>query len=245
MEKHSGMDSFRILKRNFERSFKNRGLIETFGFATATIFSYIQDLTPSRRKAIALQKDAGLEFDDKYGVDTHGIIRLSALHVDGKNWVYGGKYEPIHFVDFGQLLEPLNIPYGQFLFVDFGSGKGRALLLAAALPFKKIIGIEFSDALTSIAKNNLFRYPKELKACKDIEFVVVDAAEYDLPYEPLVLYFFNPFKRPVMKQVVNNVTRTFQAYPRRIVVLYFSPYQAHLWDNIGFLEKVKDTCLFR
>lgn len=161
--------------------------------------------------------------------------------------MYGAKYEPIHCVDFSQFLEPLGIPYGHFLFVDFGSGKGRAVLLASALPFKKIIGIEFSDALTATAKKNLFRYPNELKKCKDIEFVVVDAAEYDLPYEPLVLYFFNPFKRPVMKQVVNNVTRTFEAYPRRIVVVYFSPYQSDLWDKIGFLEKVKDTkglCLY-
>ncbi len=69
----------------------------------------------------------------------------------------------------------------------------------------------------------------------------MDAVEYYLPEEPLVLYFFNPFRRPVMSQVIDNVAASFRKKPRRIVVLYFTPDYAYLWDSVGFLTKVRST----
>jgi hypothetical protein len=44
-----------------------------------------------------------------------------------------------------------------------------------------------------------------------------------------------------MARVVDNVAALFQKQPRRIVVLYFTPDYADLWDNIIFLKKVKAT----
>jgi hypothetical protein len=33
----------------------------------------------------------------------------------------------------------------------------------------------------------------------------MDAAEYDLPQDPLVLYFYNPFLEPLMQDVIDRV----------------------------------------
>src|ERR1700719_3166712 len=42
-----------------------------------------------------------------------------------------------------------------YTFVDIGAGKGRALLLAAELPFRKVIGVELSEELARIAQKNI------------------------------------------------------------------------------------------
>src|SRR5467141_2659040 len=76
-------------------------------------------------------------------------------------------------------------------FIDFGSGKGRMLLLAAAYGFRQLRGIELRKELHDQACRN-FHQCHNLHSCS-IESVHVDAAEYEFPNEKLVLFFFNPF----------------------------------------------------
>jgi SAM-dependent methyltransferase len=157
--------------------------------------------------------------------------------VIGINWIYGVRYEAVNQSLFVQVIKELSIPYEKFVFVDFGSGKGRALLLAAGFPFKRIVGIEYCDDLNRIARQNLLRYPNASKLCKDIDLVSMDAAEYRLPNEPLVLFFYNPFERLVMEKVVKNVADSFQLNRRRVVIVYLTPEYADLWDNVWFLKR--------
>ena len=44
-------------------------------------------------------------------------------------------------------------PHGiqDYTFLDIGSGKGRVLMLASDAPFRHIVGVELSPALTAIA----------------------------------------------------------------------------------------------
>ena len=76
---------------------------------------------------------------------------------------------------------------GHHLFIDFGSGKGRALLLASELPFKKIVGIEFSPPLHEIARANWRNYLSATQRCKAVELLCLDVVEYAIPPEPAVM----------------------------------------------------------
>ena len=67
-------------------------------------------------------------------------------------------------------------------FVDFGSGKGRAILVASRLPFRKVIGVEYSEPLTKIAQENISIFRKHHTIC-DIEAVWADAA-WTFPFPP-------------------------------------------------------------
>ncbi len=67
-------------------------------------------------------------------------------------------------------ISSLLIDYRQFVFVDFGFGKGTALLLATEFPFKRIIGVEFSPELHRIAEENIKRFPKN----SDYSFEIFD-----------------------------------------------------------------------
>jgi len=43
----------------------------------------------------------------------------------------------------------------EFTFVDVGAGMGRAMLLAARMPFRAVVGAELNPALAKIAQRNL------------------------------------------------------------------------------------------
>jgi SAM-dependent methyltransferase len=136
-------------------------------------------------------------------------------------------------------LNAVSIPHEQFIFIDFGSGKGRTLLLAARFPFRKVIGVEYCAQLNEVARRNVRKFPVSARQCQEIEIVEADATEFPIPDEPLVLFLNNPFAEPVMARVVNNMAVSFRRRPRRILVIYFWPYLARLWKETGFLKRLQ------
>jgi len=178
-----------------------------------------------------------VEFDRSWGVHTCGRVTPNKSDVVGANWVHGAEYQGSNPVALEEVLRELPIPYDQFTFVDLGSGKGRALLVAARFPFRRILGVEYSAPLNDIAQRNLSCFPPAALRCPEIAVVCADAASVPIPDGPLVLFLFNPFERPVMTAVVDNVVTSFQQQPRRILVLYSNPVCADVWRNArGFQE---------
>ena len=56
---------------------------------------------------------------------------------------------------FRQIMRHVSLSAGEDVFVDYGSGKGRVVIMAAESPFRKVIGVEFSAQLHAIAKENV------------------------------------------------------------------------------------------
>ena len=98
----------------------------------------------SESVAVRADRRRGARFDRRYGVDTSGHIPLGKLGISSSNAVYGVPYEPVTPSYFSRMVESVTLAPGTHVFVDLGSGKGRALMLAASYPFKRIVGVEFS-----------------------------------------------------------------------------------------------------
>src|SRR3954471_2990982 len=62
-------------------------------------------------------------------------------------------YVPTDYETFERAMRHVEVK-PEDVFVDFGSGKGRIVILAAALPFRRVIGVEFSAQLHEIAFAN-------------------------------------------------------------------------------------------
>ena len=89
------------------------------------------------RKVIArLSRDTRThsQFDVAHGVDTDGDIggwtRLGDLHIASPNVVHGVNYCGVEPARFWRALLSVELRHEDFVFIDFGSGKGRAVLLA-------------------------------------------------------------------------------------------------------------------
>jgi SAM-dependent methyltransferase len=116
-----------------------------------------------------------------------------------------------------QVLNSLKITE-QDAIVDFGSGKGGALITFSRYPFAKITGVELSPDLVAIAEENLRR----LKI-RNIRMVVGDAADFTDLEEYNYFYFFNPFPGNIMRTVVKNIESSLKKKPRKATIIYFNP----------------------
>jgi hypothetical protein len=88
-------------------------------------------------------------------------------------------------------------------FIDYGSGKGRALLLASHYPFAQILGLEFAVELHHTALRNIQRYrSRVVQECKAIRLILADATQFRPPAGDLVVLFHNPFTRPLVEKVL-------------------------------------------
>lgn len=119
---------------------------------------------------------------------------------------------------------------GEYTFIDFGSGKGRMLLIAAKFGFRRACGIELREELHDQAELN-FRQCRHVGDCA-FESLHVDAANYEFHGEKLVVFFFNPFGTEVMAKVLANLAASLGSRARDVWVVLHDPSCAYLADNM-------------
>ena len=102
--------------------------------------------------------------------------------------------------------------------VDFGSGKGGALITFAKYPFSKIMGVELSPELIAIARKNM----KKL-GIGNVGTIVADAADFADLDGYNYFYFFNPFPPAIMRAVIKNISSSLARKPRKTIIIYFNP----------------------
>lgn len=185
----------------------------------------------------------GWTFDRKFGVHTSGCVRQPEPSVEGSKAELGRPYDGSNPGHFKRIVQNLGIMYEDYAFVDFGSGKGRVLLLAAAFPFRSVTGVEWSQELHEIAQRNVDTYTGP-RTSNRVESFCMDAREFQIPSGNLVLYFFNPFGDEVMARVIDNVRSSFHQSPRDIVLVYMNPRHRELFDRFDFLETTADKGWF-
>lgn len=157
-------------------------------------------------------------WDAWHDVETIGFAPVNKLTAVSGNSIHAVNYEP--FDSTSAYIKELGVDYRNFGFIDFGSGKGRALLEAAAFPFKWVKGVEFTRELHDIAERNIRQYRMGRVRCSDIRSVLCDAENFDIPTDPLVIFFFNPFTGPVMEKVIANIEQSYRDAPRDIFIIY-------------------------
>lgn len=128
----------------------------------------------------------------------------------------------------------LEKPLEKNLFVDFGSGKGAAIIHAKELGFSKTIGIEFAKELHEQAVKNI-----EALKLDNVESMYADATSYELPNDISVIYFFNPFDEFVMQKVIDNILAQKSSFKNDVYVIYGNASCNILRKNFQLLHEVK------
>jgi SAM-dependent methyltransferase len=188
---------------------------------------------------LRLERRADREWDREHGIDTCGVTHLGHLEVEGENLAQGVEYDPTPVRLLAETLRRLPGAEG-FTFVDYGSGKGRVLFVAAEFPFRRLIGVEFARELHDAAVRNLASYRNPRQRCREIRPVLGDALRFAIPDEPCVLYFCTPFKAPLVRKVLDLVAASYAQNPRPMYVVYAfeSPYHLALYGAINGFTRV-------
>jgi hypothetical protein len=182
-------------------------------------------------------------FDERFGVETSGLIyelpsgHQHDLHTNGYFAVAPSVFHAI----MRAMLEQLHLDFQRFRFVDLGSGKGRALLLASDYPFREIIGVELSPDLDRIARSNIARY-SEAKGGLLPDTPVIsmqgDATDFSWPPGPLIVYMWNAFTQPVMERVFRNLENSLKEEPRELYVVYVHPEVESMLAELPWLVRL-------
>jgi SAM-dependent methyltransferase len=193
----------------------------------------------ARLIAEAMEYRVGRHFDQMHGIETFEYVMLSSLGYGPEEQHRNSDYRATPVRTLRVLLSRLPHNLRSFTFIDFGSGKGRALLVAADFAFRRIIGVEFSAELHRIAEANLRGYRGRKQRCFDVSSVHARAEEFSWPDGDLVLYFYNPFGREIMERVLGAAVRTWQESPRTIYLVFIRMRFRPLVKRLGIFREVR------
>ncbi len=148
-------------------------------------------------------------------------------------------YEPIDYRCLDIIFGHLEPDAEADVFLDYGCGKGRAVITAATHPFKRVLGVELSSELSDLGRSNISRaMRKQRLQCTEIEIITANATEYEVPDDVTVIFFFNPFSGSVLAAVQGQIRQSLQRAPRRLRVIYMHPdNHPNEFESCDWLEK--------
>jgi SAM-dependent methyltransferase len=158
---------------------------------------------------------AGRLVDRLLGIDTADEVRLERLGLAGPERV---DYQPSGWLTLWRILRPKEVSPAD-VFLDLGSGKGRVVLLAARYRFGRVIGVELSEGLTSVARDNVAACQSRLR-CGDIELVNADVTTYPIPDDVSVVYMNNAFRGSIFDAAMRNLMDSVDRHPRTVRLIY-------------------------
>lgn len=183
------------------------------------------------------------DFDDRYLVSTAQSMEVSEAGIDKQ-------VERANAVLYVPTLEPVmrhilsaastRVPVEETSFVDLGCGKGRALILAAQLPFREVIGVEVSPVLSRIASDNVAKYlacPTVEPKCRKVRVECVSALDFEFPDTDLLIYMYRPFIGRVFTGVADRMLEFCATKQRRIWLALSCPDEGVLLEQHGGFVK--------
>ncbi len=238
---HDGDFKFgRSLGRFWREGRRHYGTWRTLRELTSSFWRAMIELTPSHRQA----RYGDLDYDLEHSVNT------TRANVSFKTqWIATLAGSPYYASDpwlFSEIMQalvsaPLTARLEEFTFIDLGSGKGRALLMAAEHPFRMIIGVELIPELHQACLANIEAAGQARPEAPPIEALCMDARDFKFPLEPLVVYLFNPFPEPVFAAVLSNIRQSVLDNPRPVYVAYRYIEHEQLLADSDWLSKVAGT----
>jgi hypothetical protein len=190
--------------------------------------------------------------DLRLGVRTRGFAdnedSVGPLSLEGDPHAY----EPIHADWWRRCMSALPPMPANATFVDLGAGRGRPMILAARMGFRRIVGVELDPVLAGTATRNVQRW-KERQGSTDrsgrlMTVVQMDAATYPLPEGPLVIFMANPFGPETLRRVLQQVVARHTVGKGDVVVVYFNPVHEHVfgeYPSLSLHDRGADWAVYR
>ena len=177
-------------------------------------------------------------FDIENGVRTSGLVAGRHLKSGHRHDRHATAYYGVAPSVFHTLLRRWQrskpaASIAEFTFIDIGAGMGRAMLLAAQMPFRETIGVELNPTLSRIARRNAALWRKTGRAHAPMHVSCQDAVEFRFPPGPCLVFLFNPFGAAVMRRMLKAMAKSFADRPGQLDLLYVNNEQE------GVLEEQK------
>lgn len=204
-----------------------------------------------RLNPLSLRRDyaRGLLLAHRFGPDkkierlmfipTAKTVPLSHVRVPHQLRRSGHDYRPTPWHVFHWAMSLIPEPLARFAFVDYGAGRGRALLMASHYPFEKITGAEVAAELHQDCLLNIAQYSRSFMKCRDVTCEHLSALRLDIPDQETVFYFNNPFDDTMLERVIDQVVRSYKQNPRRFYIICVDMNSDEILEDTGVFEKIQ------
>jgi SAM-dependent methyltransferase len=209
-----------------------------------------QTPTPTRpRDLLKLTSFPIHPFDQMHGVDTSGLVPAKHLITGHANDEHVTAYYGVAPSILRTLIERWREtipphPISSYTFIDIGAGKGRGLLVASELRFRKVIGIELNPALAEVARQNVAHWTRAhaedstAPRLAPIQVLEQDALDFDFPATPTLLFLFHPFEAPVLRLLLRRIETQFAQRRGTLDLLYVNAECANVLDRNPAFEQL-------
>lgn len=175
-------------------------------------------------------------FDTEFGVRTSGLVAGRHLKSGHPHDRHATAYYGVAPSVFRALLRRWKRSQPDWAiedvsFVDIGAGMGRAVLLAAQMPFRQVVGVELNPTLARIAKRNLAVWRASGLAQAPMKMICGDAVEFRLPPGPCLTFMFNPFGAPVMGRLLKAWRASLIGQTGQLNLIYVNNEQEHVLES--------------
>ena len=167
-------------------------------------------------------------YDALHGIDTGSLIPGELLATGHRHdrhiTAYHGTAPSLFRKVMARWLAVARHPVEKTAFVDVGAGKGRAMLLAAETPFRRIVGVELHPALAAAARENTEHW-QLTNTGPPMRVEEADAMQFRLPAGPCVLFLFNPFGAVLMDRFLLRLHHHFASRADELDLVYVNDEQ--------------------
>ncbi len=153
----------------------------------------------------------------RLGIRTTGLVTPGELGYESSEFF---EYTPAPYHALRKSLARIPVRPGEDVFLDYGCGLGRVIVLAGTKPYKRVLGIDISPPLIVKAEENI-RAAKRLKC--EVSAEVADAQTYAVPEDVTVIHFNNPFSGETLARAVANIRESLRRRPRELTIVFGSP----------------------
>ena len=155
----------------------------------------------------------------RLGLHSSPYVRMTEIGIDDPDY---HDYEPTQFANIRRIFGSLTIDPGRDVFLDYGAGMGRMMVMAAMEPFRRVIGIELTEQFSAIARANLDHLRRRFR-CPQVELITADACDFVVPPDVTVIYIYHAFSGKVLARVLERIRQSLDAAPRKTTVIYCAP----------------------
>lgn len=177
------------------------------------------------------------KWDEKLKINTVG-------RDDSKEDEHHFPYEPTPYCVLERMADSGFLSKDNVL-VDYGSGKGRVDLFLSWKLGCKTIGIEFDSNVYQLSMEN----KKKGLSTDKVNFLLINAEEYEIDKDADSFYFFNPFSIKILQTVLSKIKMSWYENPRKMQFFFYYPSNEYIGslmmcDELEFVDEIDCMDLF-
>lgn len=106
--------------------------------------------------------------------------------------------------------------------VDFGCGMGRVLFYCNQRFMCRVKGIEYDKKIyEKLLDNAEFYHVRFREQREKFTLLNMKAEDYEIASEDSCFYFFNPFSKEILEDVLEKILRSVEEHPRKATIVFY------------------------